>query len=41
MLEDEYLLFQPLLHQFNKLYIFLKEDSSQGVGDVERLLVRP
>ncbi len=39
MLEDEYLFFQPLLDQFNKLYIFIKEESSRSATDIEKILV--
>lgn len=36
MLEDEYLFFQPLLDQFNKLYLFVKDNSTT---DIEKVLV--
>ena len=40
MLEDEYLFFQPLLDQFNKLYSYIKEDSHTKSAEIDKLMVR-
>ena len=40
MLEDEYLFFQPLLDQFNKLYSYIKEDSHAKSAEIDKLMVR-
>lgn len=39
MLEDEYLFFQPLLDEFNKVYSLIKEDPNKPATAIEKILV--